>query len=193
MKRKLVQCLGFWFALLLLAGCAQKQSEAQSPEGLSAGGQKAMDYLLADWKKQFRSTGIDLAMKNLGLAPNDALRLEVGQYFREHTDLAKNLEWWGANNYILNNDEKVIAKYVINTFDNENRLPNVQEISKAASLSENDVRKRLTFMAKAGLLQDTGNGDLGYALADGYKKWGGPFRYNFHTVTVGEGKPFDVW
>ena len=34
---------------------------------------------------------------------------------------------------------------------------------------------------------------LGFALADEYQSWGGPLRYNFHTVRVAGERPFDVW
>ncbi len=183
-------------AVGLASGWQAKPAAASAnpgPEGLSPASQRVVDYLLDDWKKQFRSTSISLAMSNLGLEPNDSLRLEIGQYFRAHTDLANNLKWWGANNYILSNDEKLIAKYLLNTRRDEGRLPGLAELAGAVELSADRLKERLAFMAQAGLVVESSEEDLGYSLADGYQRWGGPLRHNFHTVEVEGEKPFDVW
>ena len=74
------------------------QSAAPTASGLSPYAQRVVDYLLQDWAKRFRSTSIPLAMANLEIPPNDALRLEVLAYFQQHTELADNLTWWGPNN-----------------------------------------------------------------------------------------------
>ena len=194
MKRKFVLLIVLSLTFSLLFSCAQEKSETQnSATKLSTEGQKVVDYLLDDWNKNFRSTSIPLAMSNLGMKPNDGLRLEVGQYLREHTDLANNLKWWGANNYILSNNEKLIAKYLMNTYKNEQRNSGLQKLSEGLALSENYLQGRLAFMAKAGLLQESSEEKLGYVLAEGYNKWGGPLRYNFHTVAIAGEKSFDVW
>ncbi|MCI0485331.1 MAG: hypothetical protein L0229_01895 [Blastocatellia bacterium] len=162
-------------------------------DSLPAKGQQVVDYLLKDWQKQFRSTSIPLAMKNLGMKPDDGLRLKIGEYLRENTDIARNLKFWGANNYILSNEEKLIAKYLINTYETEKRMPGLQESSKALEMSSDKLKDRLAFMARAGLLERSGEGELRYKLAEGYGRWGGPLRYNFHTVEIEGEKPFDVW
>ena len=89
--------------LLVLGFGVSSVARAQE---LSGDAQRVVDYLLDDWAKQFRSTSIPLAMENLEMAPSDAMRLEIGQHFRDHTDLANNLRFWGANNYIFTNEEK---------------------------------------------------------------------------------------
>ena len=160
---------------------------------LSSEGKRIHDYLLDDWSKRMHSTDIALAMENLGMPPDDDLRLEVGEYFRENTHLANNIKWWGANNYILSSEEKRIAKFVINTYESEKRLPGIDELSKRLGIDPERVNSRLGFMARAGLLESASDEAIGYALADKYARWGGPLRYNFHNVTVGEGKPFGVW
>jgi hypothetical protein len=132
-------------------------------------------------------------MKNLGMESNDELRLEIGRYFRENTDLANNLKWWGANNYILSNDEKILAKYLINAQTENNELPDSKTTAEATGLSEEDLNARLAFMARAGLLAQSSDPKLGHQLAEDYEKWGGPLRYNFHTVAVADDKAFDVW
>ncbi len=177
---------------LLLAIGFVVSSVARAQE-LSGDAQRVVDYLLDDWAKQFRSTSIPLAMENLDMAPDDALRLEIGQHFREHTELATNLRYWGANNYIFTNDEKRLAKFLIQARENEERTPALGETARALEMRPEHLRGRLAFMAQAGLLQRDPGQELGFSLIEDYEPWGGPLRHNFHTVRVEGEKPFDVW
>ena len=176
--------------LLLLGFGASSVARAQE---LSGDAQRVVDYLLDDWAEQFRSTSIPLAMDNLEMVPDDALRLEIGQHFRDHTDLANNLRFWGANNYIFTNDEKRLAKFLIQARENEERTPALGETTRALAMAPTALRDRLAFMAQAGFLQRDPGQELGFSLADGYESWGGPLRHNFHTVRVAGERPFDVW
>ncbi len=177
--------------LLLALGFGM--STVTRAQELSSDAQQVVDYLVADWAKQFRSTSIPLAMDNLAMAPDDALRLEVGQHFRDHTDLANNLRFWGANNYIFTNEEKRLAKFLIQTHENDERTPALGETARALEMRPENLRGRLAFMAQAGFLQRDPGQELGFSLADGYESWGGPLRHNFHTVRVEGERPFDVW
>ncbi|RMF60293.1 MAG: hypothetical protein D6743_15170 [Calditrichaeota bacterium] len=193
MKRFSFVLLGLLLVLGVQSACRQTETQGEATRSeLSADARKVVDYLVDDWNKKFRSTSIALAMQNLGLE-GDALRLEVGDYLRQHTDLANNLKWWGANNYLLSNEEKIIAKYLITTFVGEKKLPTLQEASRAVGLPEARLSERLQFMAKAGFLKTASDSPLNYVLTEDYDTWGGPLRYNFHTVTVAGEKPFDVW
>jgi len=174
---------------LALQPAAETRPDAGSGE-LSPAARKVVDYLLADWQKQFRSTSIDKAMTALGMAADDDLRLAIGEHFRAHPELSRNLRYWGANNYLLSNDEKRIAKVLINAFRDEERLPDAAEIARVVELPQQEVAARLAYLARAGLLERRGET---YAPADGWQTWGGPLRYNFHTVTVEGQAPFDVW
>ena len=164
-----------------------------APAGLSAEGRQVVDYLFNDWKEQFRSTTIPQAMGNLGMKPDDPFRLQIIDYLRANLDQARNLRFWGPNNYLLTHDEKLIAKLLLNTYRDEDRLPSRQEISGKVNIPEGEVGERLAFLAQAGFLDAAQDPALGYALAEGASQWGGPLRHNFHTIHV-EGEPvFDVW
>ena len=178
-------------SLLLAVGLVV--SSAARAQELPANAQQVVDYLLDDWAKQFRSTSIPLAMMNLGIEPDDALRLEIGEHLRDRSDLATNLRFWGANNYILTNEEKRIAKFLIQTHEKEGRTPPLREVASAIGISQEHLRDRLAFMARAGLLRPDSGGELGFALTEDYEPWGGPLRHNFHTVRVEGERPFDVW
>ena len=132
-------------------------------------------------------------MSNVGLEANDDLRLEILQHFRDNPRLARNIRYWGANNVGLNHEEKLIAKVLLNTRRDEQRLPDGDELAGQVGLGRAGLGERLAFMARAGFLTESPGEDLGYALADGADMWGGPLRHNFHTATVEGEKPFDVW
>ncbi len=167
-----------------------KSAPAQeiSPEA-----QQVVDYLLEDWQKQFRSTSIALAMNNLGMEPDDLIRLEVGEHFRANANLARNLQFWGANNYILSNDEKRAAKYLMGIERTEARTPDLAEASRVLGIPVENLASRLQFMADAGFLKQDSDRELGFSLAEGYERWGGPLQHNFHTLHVEGERPFDVW
>ncbi len=199
MKRKLLTIIfivlifGYYFSFGQKDEFSAKSEILSSTRDLSVEGKKLADYLLDDWKKRFHSTSIPNAMSNLGMKSNDDLRLEVGQFFRDSTQLAKNLQWWGANNYIFNHDEKLIAKYLINNNDTKKELPGSKELQDEIGITDKDLKNSLAFMEKAGFLQSSDNVELGYTLAESFNRWGGPLRHNFHTVSIDDGSIFDVW
>lgn len=158
----------------------------------SADAQQVVDYLIDDWKKQFRSTSIPLAMDILGLTADDAVRLEVLEYLSENTDLSNNLVWWGPNNYVFSNQEKLIAKYLIHMNEREERAATVKEATDALEIDAAFLRERLAFMAEVGFVEASSD-PLGFALAPGHKRWAGPLQHNFHTVTIEGEHPFGVW
>ncbi len=189
--RKFMGLAGLVMVVVITAECSRGKGPA--PGDLSAEGRKVVDYLFKDWQQQFRSTTIPQAMGNLGMKPDDAFRIQVIDYLRANLDQASNLRSWGPNNYLLTHDEKLIAKFLLNTYRDENRLPSRREISRRVNVPEREVADRMAFMAQAGFLDATQDQGLGYALAEGAGRWGGPLRHNFHTVHV-EGEPvFDVW
>lgn len=181
--------------IIFAVACGKSDSKADLTDSkgkLSHDADKVIEYLLADWAKQFRSTDISTAMDNLGMEPDDELRLQIGEHFRKNSNLSRNLRYWGSNNYILNNDEKRIAKYIIFLFKEENRYPTLSEASNTLDLEEEYIEQRLAFLNKAGLMQPSDN-EIRYSLVDNYNTWGGPLKYNYHTVTVEGEKPFGVW
>jgi len=160
---------------------------------LSRPARQVVDYLLKDWKKRMHSTSIATAMENLEFAPDDDVRLEVGRHFREHTDLHFNLRSWGTNNYLLSDEEKRLAKLLINTYDKEERLPALDSLGQVLGAPSEHLNNRLAFLHRAGLLVPSQENELGYALTEKYWRWGGPLRFNYHTITIGDEDPFAVW
>ncbi|MEE8586531.1 MAG: hypothetical protein V3T83_16945 [Acidobacteriota bacterium] len=176
-------------ALLLAAVLCAPAMAAE----LSADGQKVVDYLLKDWSKRMHSTSIPQAMENMAMAQDDGLRLEIGEHFRDNSRIAGNVRAWGANNYLLSDQEKRIAKYLINSFNADSKLPDLGQASKALNIPAGRLKQRLAFMARAGFLSGDSGTALGYKLTEKYMRWGGPLRFNYHTIKVGDEAPFGVW
>ncbi len=177
-------------SLLVVGALTPSITAAQE---LSADAQRIVNELVDQWKTRFRSTDLALAMSNLGVPANDDLRLEVGEHLRANPSLARPLRTWGANNYILSNDEKVIAKYLISFFEDEQQMPTLDEVAGATGVPREDLSARLEFMARAGFLKKSDDTSFGFSLGEDYETWGGPLRYNFHTVSVEGEKAFGVW
>ena len=182
-----------WILLLVFATVSCGQTKQAGTVGLSEQGQNVVDYLLSDWAHKFRSTTIPTAMSNLGFEANDDLRLELIRHFRNNPDLARNLRYWGPNNYVLTNNEKRIAKYLLNAQRDHDQLPGLTELSDTIGLAESNMRDRLKFLARVELLESSADNELGYVLVADAEMWGGPLRHNFHTVTYAGEKAFDVW
>ncbi|MEE9190680.1 MAG: hypothetical protein V3U16_07915 [Candidatus Neomarinimicrobiota bacterium] len=181
------------FSILTITVMMNTLSADNNQKNLTTDGQRVVDYLLSDWKKRFHSTTIHQAMANLNIKPDDLLRLSVGQYIRDNPGIARNIRFWSANNYILSDQEKRIIKYLIFTGEKTDLTPSLRVMSKDLVINENNLQDRLSFLAKTGILIKDSDRPLGYSLVNNYSNWGGPLRYNFHTVTVDDANPFGVW
>ncbi len=182
-----------WVISLVIIAISFSRGQKAAATTLTPDGQKVVDYLLADWQQKFRSTTIPHAMTNLGMEITDDLRLRIIGHLRSNPNLASNLRYWGANNYLLTNQERRIAKYLLNSYRDDNRLPDLQEMGITIGADVQELSSRLAFMESAGLLAKAAAEPLGYGLAEGAEQWGGPLRHNFHTIAM-EGQPiYDVW
>ena len=183
-----------WLNGLLLIPLAISSAVPEGPTAsLSAQGQKIIDYLVEDWNGKFHSTTIPHAMENLGLPVDDGLRLEIIAHLRANPKLSRNLRFWGANNFLLTNNERRMAKLLLNAWRDSQDLPTLKSASKTLGLTEKEVAAMLAFMAESGFLAADGDSGLGYSLAEDAALWGGPLRHNYHTIHVAGEDKFDVW
>ncbi len=132
-------------------------------------------------------------MDILGIKADDDLRFEIITHLRNNPDLANNLRYWGANNYLLTNNERRIAKYLLNTVRDNDKMPGIADMAEIIGLDEGQIKGRLAFLAKAGLIEAAKDSDNGYSLVADAELWGGPLRHNYHTVVVEGEDKFDVW
>ncbi|MCH8327451.1 MAG: hypothetical protein IID15_02880 [Candidatus Marinimicrobia bacterium] len=183
-----------WLGSALLLPVALSAANADSPGSeLSASSQAVVDYLVADWGTQFHSTTIPHAMENMGMPVNDDARIEIIRHLRKNIKLSRNLSYWGANNYLFTNNERRIAKLLLNAERDGRGLPSLKSAAKTIGIAKKELTAMLGFMAKAEFLEaDQGSG-LGFKLAQKAALWGGPLRHNFHTIHISGKDKFDVW
>ena len=142
---------------------------------------------------RFRSTTIPHAMEILGMPIDNDLRLEVLNHFSGKGRQPRVIQYWGANNYLLTNTEKRIAKLLLNSRRDTGQLPSAAEARMKIGLTKSALDDRLAFMAQAGFLAADPSQNLGYKLAADAELWGGPLRHNYHTIIPGGKDKFDVW
>lgn len=151
-----------------------------------------VDYLVKDWSARLHATSIPQAMVNLEMDVTDEARYNIWKYLSKHTDISRNLDWWGANYFVFTADEHRIGKFLLNHQRDNGQLPTLAAISAMAGVSEAECKNRLAFFARIGYMA-ADESTLGYAFVEGAETWAGPHRHNHHVITINDGKPFSVW
>lgn len=91
MKRlKSLTAMTVFLASLLLAA-NQAAAQTAAPTALPDKQQKVVDYMLNDWNKPSRITGVDLAMQNVGGQYSADDRYAIGMFLRNNPRLHRTL------------------------------------------------------------------------------------------------------
>jgi hypothetical protein len=159
--------------------------------------QKVLDYMLSDWNKQMRITGIELAMQNVGGQYSLDDRYAIGVYLRNNPRLHRTLRTFGWETAALTPTEKLIAR-VMSRAERENQPPpTCEEFAQVLAVSSSAVSDALRMLERFGIVQsDPVVKGLGYRMAeDRYLDWEGAMRITFmnHRVHVEGEKPFEVF
>lgn len=176
-------------------------------------------YLLAEWQKPLRLTTVAQAMAALALPADDERRWSIGQkvrrlWRRSVQDPQRYERWritlrldidqarikhfvqqtreWGTASYILDEGEKLVARYILLTQEREGRLPSLEQIARAMGESIEPVRTQCAMLARIGFLAPEESSPTGYRLAPGYRRLLRGLGFSFHTVTLASGERFNV-
>ncbi len=179
--------------------CAASQAAAQtaSPVTLTDKQQKVLDYMLNDWNKQMRITGVDLAMQNVGgqYSPDD--RYAIGIFLRNNPRLHRTLRTFGWETATLTPMEKLIARIVSRAEREHQPPPTQEEFARNLQVSAVALTDALKMLERFGIMRpDPAVKGLGYRMAeDRYEDWEGAMRITFmnHRVQVEGEKPFEVF
>src|SRR5215470_15124840 len=145
--------------------------------------QKVLDYMLNDWNKQMRITGIELAMQNVGgqYSPDD--RYAIGVFLRNNPQLHRTLRTFGWETATLTPREKLIAR-IVSRAERENQPPPTQqEFVQILEVSPNVVGDALKMLERFGIMRpDAAVKGLGYRMAeDRYQDWEGAIRKTYRN------------
>jgi hypothetical protein len=159
--------------------------------------QKVLDYMLDDWNKPSRITGVELAMENVGgrYSPDD--RYAIGIFLRDNPRLHRTLRTFGWETATLTPNEKLIAR-IVSRAERENQTPpTLEELGRILGVSPVGVTEALKMLGRFGIMRpDATVKGLGYRMAeDRYQDWEGAMRITFmnHRVQVEGEKPFEVY
>src|SRR5229473_803936 len=114
--------------MIFASALVASQLAAQTAPGvtLTDKQQKVLDYMLNDWNKPSRITGVELAMQNVGgqYSPDD--RYAIGIFLRDNPRLHRTLRTFGWETAALTPTEKLIAR-IASRAERENQLPPTRE------------------------------------------------------------------
>jgi DNA-binding CsgD family transcriptional regulator len=193
--RSVATIMMIFTSVLLAASHAAAQTAPLAT--LTGKQQRVLDYMLNDWNKQMRITGVELAMQNVGgqYSPDD--RYAIGVFLRNNPRLHRTLRTFGWETAALTPTEKLIAR-IVSRAERENQPPPTrQELARILDVSPDAVSDALKMLERFGIMRpDPAVKSLGYRMAeDRYEDWEGAMRITFmnHRVQVEGEKPFEVF
>lgn len=159
--------------------------------------QKVLDYMLNDWNRPSRITGVELAMQNVGGQYSSDDRYAIGIFLRNNPRLHRTLRTFGWETASLSPTEKRIAQ-IMSRAERENQPPPTrEEFGHTLGVSESAMSDALRMLERFGIIRpDPAVKGLGYRMAeDRYLDWEGAMRITFmnHRVQVEGEKPFEVY
>src|SRR5438445_5178113 len=108
--------------------------------------QKVLDYMLNDWNKPSRITGVELAMKNVSgqYSPDD--RYAIGIFLRDNPRLHRTLRTFGWETATLTPNEKLIAR-IVSRAERQNQIPPTrEELARILEVSPAEVTDALKML-----------------------------------------------
>jgi len=185
--------------MIFASALVPSQLAAQTAPGvtLTDKQQKVLDYMLNDWNKPSRITGVELAMGDVGgqYSPDD--RYAIGVFLKNNPRLHRTLRTFGWETAILTPNEKLIARIVSRAERENQNPPTREEFARIVEVSGAEVTDALEKLDRFGIMRrDPAVRGLGYRMAeDRYQDWEGAMRITFmnHRVQVEGEKPFEVY
>jgi hypothetical protein len=154
---------------------------------------KVIDHLVKNWGEDYDVSSVDVAMESLKMKPSESTRLRIGTYIKQNPGLHEAIRQWGWVTIVLNADEKLIARMLINAQRDTKPTPSVADIAKSVLVAEDQVKRGLAVLERYEILQrDKSAPDPGYRVAQRYIKWEPRLDFIFHTVTLADGRKFSV-
>jgi len=195
-RLKSIATIMMFFTSVLLAA-SQVAAQTAPSVTLTDKQQRVLDYMLNDWNKQMRITGVELAMQNVGGQYSSEDRYAIGVFLRNNPRLHRTLRTFGWETATVTPTEKLIGR-IVSRAERENQPPPTrEEFARILEVSPNVVSDALKMLERFGVMRaDAAVKSLGYRMAeDRYQDWEGAMRITFmnHRVQVEGEKPFEVF
>lgn len=194
-RLKLITIISTVFVCSLAA--RQAAAQAAPASTLTEKQQKVLDYMLSDWNKPMRITGVDLAMQNVGGQYSADDRYAIGMFLRNNPRLHRTLRTFGWETATLTPNEKLIGRIVSRAEREHQSPPTREDFAQILKVSSDAATDALKLLERFGIMRsDPAVKGLGYRMAeDRYMDWEGAMRITFmnHRVQVEGEKPFEVF
>src|SRR5262249_13908562 len=182
------------FALGIPAKAVRKRptrANARNKTVLSPQERKVIEYLKNDWGKDYSVTTVDLAMSSLGMNPSDEVRLKIGDYIEHHPELHEVIRRWGWETLVLTQNEKLIARAVINTQRDNQPIAGEAEIARLSGVSLDEAQRGSATLMHYQILQHD-KATNSYQVTPHYLNWQPRLDFLFHTVKLSSGRQFNT-
>lgn len=198
--------ISFAFILVLvplMVSCGQKNESEQSQVALPAipeyfvGDEKPLVAKLFNmWTKKGHVASIDQAADALGMTVTDSVRIDMLAKFKQNINIHERLARYKANIFVLSNEEKMIAEYIMVTEKKNQEFPSLEQIAGALNLSPEGVKERLRFLSSVEMFFDLGGPDeynkLGFSYGHNLADFTFDLGVRQHIFKVDGGKPINV-
>ena len=185
-------CAASTLLLLVYVGQAASKQTPKKQERLNPQEQKVIDYLVADWGKDYSITSVDIAMAALKMPASDETRFRIGSHIKAHPELHEIIRRWGWVTLVLTADEKLIARTLINAEREGKPQPTVVEIAKAVGVTDAQAERGLSMLERFEIVQRAANKGASYKVVPRYIKWEPRLDFVFHKVTLDSGRQFNT-
>lgn len=177
--------------ILACVGPAAAGQGSKKQNRLNSEEQKVIDYLVADWGKDYSITSVDIAMAALKIPPSDETRFRIGSHIKTHPKLHEIIRRWGWVTLVLTPQEKLIARTLINAEHDGKPQPSISEMAKAVGITDAETSRGLSMLVRYEILKLEAKG-AGYKVVSRYLKWEPRLDFIFHTVSLDSGRRFNV-
>lgn len=180
---------------------------------------EVISRLLTEWQKPLRLTTVAQGMAAVGLPPDNDLRWRIGrrlqrlwrmtlsdpEYFKRiraalglSEDSARleqfvqQVQDWDPVSYILNEDEKLTARYILLTRERYKCLPSPEEVAQVLGQGAEQVAGHFEMLTRIRFLASAEGAPAGYRLGRRHRRFSTGLGFFFHTVTLSSGERFNV-
>jgi hypothetical protein len=169
------------------------QATAAAKDKLKPEEQRVLNYLQADWGKDYSVTSVDIALRAVRVKDTDETRFRIGSYIKAHPELHEVIRRWGWVTLVLTPDEKLVARALVNAERDGKPAPSIGEIAKAVGLTEDQAKRSLSMLERYEIIQrNPSGGGAGFNVIARYLKWEPRLDFLFHQVTLADGRQFNT-
>ena len=189
--------------LPMMVSCGQKDESAQSqqstanvPEKFTGVERQLVGKLFDMWSHKGHVASIDQAAAALGIEVADSVRISLMRKFSENLNIHERLGRYRAGVFVLTNEEKHIAEYIIRREKQNQEFPSLEQGATDLKLSPEHIKERLLFLSAVEMFFDLGGPDEYNKLGFSFGHKIGDFTFDLgirqNILVVDGGLPINV-